>query len=119
MKIKHYIVSFLFLVFAAVQYNDPDPWLWILLYLFVAAIPLLYIKGSLHSKVLGLIMIPLFLKTSLYVPDLMQWVRAGMPTITGSMQAESPHIELIREFFGMVLCLVVVWYYYLKSKDSS
>ena len=61
----------------------------------------------------------LVLITATYLPAMLKWVGEGMPTITGSMQAESPHIELIREFFGLMLSTVVLGYYYMKSKVSS
>ncbi|MFT5800889.1 MAG: hypothetical protein ACI956_000694, partial [Nonlabens sp.] len=38
MKITNIILGILFAIFAAVQYNDPDSWNWILLYLFVAVV---------------------------------------------------------------------------------
>lgn len=119
MKARHYIVSVLFLVFAIVQWNDPDPWLWILIYLFVAVVPLFFVKGRLNHKVLGILLIPLIVKTALYLPDLFHWIGEGMPTITGSMKAESPYIELIREFFGLVISLVVLGYYFFMSKKKS
>ena len=38
MKIFNLIFFLLFILFAALQYNDPDPYLWIPLYLFAAAL---------------------------------------------------------------------------------
>lgn len=38
MKILNLILTILFILFAAVQYNDPDPIHWMALYLFVAAV---------------------------------------------------------------------------------
>jgi len=35
MKIFFATLASLFLLFAVVQYNDPDPWLWIAIYLVV------------------------------------------------------------------------------------
>lgn len=39
------VMIILFLVSAGVQYNDPDPWLWILFYLIAAGITGLAIAG--------------------------------------------------------------------------
>jgi len=50
-----------------------------------------------------------------YTPELMDWLNEGMPSITGSMQAESPFIEFVREFFGLALCFVTSYVYLRKS----
>jgi hypothetical protein len=39
-----------------------------------------------------------------------------MPSITASMKAESPYIELSREFFGLLLCAIAALYYLIKAK---
>lgn len=116
MKIGHYILSVLFFLFAIVQWNDPDPYLWIALYLLIAAIPLFYLKDNLNSFLLGALSFVLLLVSATYVPALVGWVGEGMPTITDSMKAESPHIELVRESLGLFLSLGVVMYYYIQSK---
>lgn len=119
MKYGHYIVSLLFLVFGIVQWNDPDPYLWVVLYVAIALVPLFYVKDNLNAFVIGSGLFVLTLITATYVPALVEWVGKGMPTIAATMQAESPHIELIREFFGLVLALVVLGYYYFKIKKEK
>jgi hypothetical protein len=37
-------------------------------------------------------------------------MRMGMPTIVGSMKAEEPHIELVREFGGLLLAVAALVY---------
>ena len=59
----------------------------------------------------------LFLLT--YIPDFIEWISGGMKSITGSMKAESPHIEMIREFFGLVLCVSLLLVFYLKSRKKG
>jgi hypothetical protein len=51
-----------------------------------------------------------------YIPDIIDWINGGMDNIAGSMKAEEPHIELAREFFGIVICLSVIVIYYFKNK---
>ena len=38
MKLFNYLFVLIFISFAAVQYNDPDPYLWIPIYLYPAAL---------------------------------------------------------------------------------
>ncbi|MEM6879545.1 MAG: transmembrane 220 family protein, partial [Bacteroidota bacterium] len=47
------------------------------------------------------------------VPDLVDWIRQGAPSIVEEMKAEAPHIELTREFLGIGICLLVLGAYYL------
>lgn len=116
MKYRHYLISVLFLLFAIVQWNDPDPYTWIALYLFVALVPILYVRIMLVPSLIFAIMVPLIVKLGFLVPDVLEWIDQGMPTIAATMQAESPHIELVREFFGIVICLIVLGFYYSKVK---
>ncbi|PSR13175.1 MAG: hypothetical protein DA408_08260 [Bacteroidetes bacterium] len=93
----------LYFFFAAVQLNDPDPLAWMLLYgttgvLFVVTnfrpLPPLLLQ-------LGLVIILGWMLSLL--PDFIHWVKMGMPTIVGTMKAEAPHVELTREFLGLLL----------------
>jgi hypothetical protein len=42
------------------------------------------------------------------LPGFINWLRMGMPTITGSMKAEEEHIEVVREFLGLFLALLAM-----------
>lgn len=112
----HKIIAAIYILCAAVQYNDPDFYIWIPLYLIPAAIAIAYDKGWKNKRVLLGICIFYLLSMSLYTPDIISWIKDGTPTITGAMQAESPFIEFVREFFGLGLCLVGTAWYYKKSK---
>ena len=50
------------------------------------------------------------------IPDLIRWLRMGAPSITGSMHAETPYIELTREFFGLVICLLAMLFLLFRGK---
>ncbi|MEL6836129.1 MAG: transmembrane 220 family protein [Bacteroidota bacterium] len=114
--IARIIVSALFLLFAVVQLNDPDPWLWVLLYgatsaVFIGSIfrllPQWLLWGGIGVIVIGMLSL---------LPSFIDWIQMGMPTITGSMKAEAPHIELTREFLGLLICGVAWWWLMRKSK---
>ena len=55
MKIFNITFCILFVISAALQYNDPDPWLWIPLYLYgallcwLASLPLIMLRTGLVS----------------------------------------------------------------------
>lgn len=121
MKVLNLFLCVLFILFAAVQYNDPDPWRWIALYLYVAVACGMAAFGKSNKIVLmvGLAISTIWMLTLL--PDFIHWIKMGMPTIVAHMKAEAPHIELTREFLGLVVCMVVfIWQWRrIKMKDEG
>lgn len=118
-KTLHIIVTVLFVLFAIVQYNDPDGWKWVILYLFVAGIVGFGIMSK-RDKTVTLAAIGLcgiwFLTL---IPAFISWVSMGMPTIVDSMKVEAPHIELTREFLGLAICLGALWWQYRLAKTKT
>ena len=110
-KLVSGVVAVLFFSFAAVQYNDPDSWKWIIAYLVPAILFSLLVVGRYFNKA-GRIFLIIFVFTGLlYIPDLWTWISSGMPSITESMQADKPLVELMREFFGLVIIMLALLYY--------
>lgn len=108
--IARIIIGILFLVFAAVQMNDPDPWLWIIAYSIVGLIAIVSSFKVLPKPIYLILIIIFAVSSAYYVPLMMEWVRDGMPSIVGEMKATTPHIEWMREFLGLILCLgSMVW----------
>jgi hypothetical protein len=112
MKIFNIIFFFLFIVFAALQYNDPDPYIWMPIYLFGAYLcfrtiqkkynPVLYIMGFAAYTLYGLYLF--FDKTGV-----IDWMREHhAENIAETMKAETPWVEETREFFGLVILIVVL-----------
>lgn len=111
MKYLHLAVAALFLLCAYWQLNDPDWNQWVAAYGIVAFISVRAFFGGLRPIVAALPAIALFAWWCSYVTEFVQWLNDGMPTITGSMKAESPHVELTREFFGLLICWGTLAYY--------
>lgn len=108
---KYFFVA-LFVVFALVQYNDPDGWIWAIAYANIAIIlgcpPFIYKKWFVMLSLIIYVVVTLG-----YIPDFIQWIQIGSPSIAGTMKAENPEIELVREFLGLVICnaaLIHQWY---------
>jgi MFS family permease len=119
MKILNYVLAALFVTFAVVQYNDPDPWKWIFLYLIVAAISFSAALGK-YNKWALLIGLAIFAVEAFRIyPEFQNWINDGMPSIVDSMQAESPHIEFVREFLGLILCFLVLFFHYFQFRKSQ
>lgn len=111
MRYFNLFLAFLFILFAVVQYNDPDPWVWIVLYSFVGVVSLFAAFGRYHRYVIiGGLAVCLIWAVTL-IPDFINWIKMGAPTITGSMKTEEPHIELTREFLGLLICGLALGYH--------
>lgn len=111
MRHLHLIVALLFALFAYWQLNDTDWPQWVIIYGFVTVTALWTYFGSPPKWFpwLGLIIASVWLIT--LIPDFINWLRMGTPTITGQMKAESPHVELTREFFGLLIVVVALGRY--------
>lgn len=110
-RIVHYAIAILFTLFAIVQFNDPDFWLWSTAYGIVAVIAFLNGFGKPCPKFSLVIALIYALWCLSYLPAVFDWINMGMPNIAGSMKTDEPHIELVREFGGLLICLPVLIYY--------
>ncbi|MEM7575133.1 MAG: transmembrane 220 family protein [Bacteroidota bacterium] len=119
MRYLHFLVAALFILFAYWQLNDPDWLLWLLSYLIVALVAGWQAYGGAPRKFIAFsmgFMVALLINR---VPDLIDWLQQGTPSIVEEMKAEEPHIELTREFLGLAICLGTLVFYYLRFKPRS
>ncbi|HPF90755.1 MAG: transmembrane 220 family protein [Flavobacteriales bacterium] len=105
--IKLFLVG-VFVAFAAMNLNDPDPIPWILAYLAVAMLYGLSAFGRADRRVSGWFAVALAVWMLTMAPGVISWVRAGMPSIAATMQAEEPHIEVMREFLGLLIAVLAL-----------
>ena len=119
MRILYFFICLIFVLFAGWQYNDPDPYIWIPIYGFVALVyGLAAFNRHLPKKVVvaGLVVLAIFMLT--YIPDLFQWVQMGEPSIVETMKAERPWVELTREGLGLMLCVGFLgWQVWLQKRN--
>ena len=108
MRLVNIILALLFILFAAFQYNDPDPWLWIGIYSFIAFISALAAMKIFPTWLIRVGLIGCVIGLGILLPDFIDWLNTGAESITQSMQAKKPHIELTREFLGLMLCTLVM-----------
>lgn len=111
------LIALLFFVFAYVQLNDPDPWLWVLLYGGTGILWAVAAFSTIPKRLIQLGLLIIIVWFLFLIPDFIAWVKMGLPTIAKSMKAEAPHIELTREFFGLGLC-GLAWWWIGKSNSS-
>lgn len=122
MKITNIFFCLLFILSAALQYNDPDPYVWMPIYLYGAVLcyfaargryyPTAYIAGILVYTVYAVYLF--FDKTGV-----LSWATEhNAENIVQSMKAEKPWIEETREFGGLLLLIIALginWIYCRKK----
>lgn len=119
MKYIHFTVAILFLLFGVVQYNDPDFFIWIPIYLFVSFVAFASFKGLRLPVITGVVLVMLGIWLSTYIPTCVTWMQDGMPSVTGTMKAESPYIEHVREFGGLLVSFITTFIYYFIHKKPQ
>lgn len=116
MKHIHLFIALLFLIFVAVQYNDPDYYIWMPVYAIIAFLAYTHFLGKPQKLIALLLTAFLGIWSMFFIPDLISWIQDGAPNIAGSMKAETPHIELMRELFGLIISLTATIYYGTRKK---
>jgi hypothetical protein len=112
MKAFNILFCILFIISAGLQYNDPDPSLWIPIYLFGALLcfkacqgiyyPRAYLAGIAFYAIYG---IYLFFNHD----GVMNWITDHQAeNIAQSMKATTPWIEQTREFFGLLILITAL-----------
>ncbi len=88
------------------QYNDPDPVFWMVVYGIPLVLNLIYLGGK-RLRTLNMVFFVVYAIYFLtFIPDFIYWAQLGFPSITGSMKAESPYIELVREGGGLLILVI-------------
>lgn len=121
MRIVNFLFAAMFLVFAFVQINDPDPVLWILIYGAMAVVSIMAIFDYYPRKVLIAIMILFLAYSVFYIPGLMEWLRHDNKADLFDDLAKMQHlyIEESREFLGLMICVGVLAFYIYRSGKLS
>ena len=112
-----------FVLFAYVNLNDKDSWLWVPIYLVAAACcglaafhfyyPVFYLVAITFYLVYATILF--FTKDGVW-----DWIsKYNKPSIVGNMQATKPYIEKTREFFGLVIISAALALNYFAVSNSA
>lgn len=120
MKIFNLIFCILFILFAALQYNDPDPYVWIPIYLYAAVLCWFAFKNKFYKRAYA-IGITVYLGYAVFLlltkNGVLDWINEHeAENIAATMQAEKPWIEDAREFFGLVILIIVLAINYFYSR---
>lgn len=109
-----------FMLFAYVNLNDKDSWLWIPIYMVASICCGLAAFGKFYP-VVYLVAIAFYLIYAVQLfftrDGVKDWiVRYNKPSIVESMQATKPYIEKTREFFGLLIISAALIMNYCVAK---
>ena len=124
MKIFNIFFILVFILFAGVQYNDPDPFLWIPIYMYPALLCYLQVKEKPIIKKAYMAGFVLFGAYAIYklfdTNGIIDWIKYhNASSIAATMKAEVPWVEESREFFGLIIILAVMAINYFRTKKEA
>ncbi len=101
------ILFVLFGLFAIVQINDPDPFLWVMIYGVTGVTALLRIFGIFQRTMVMIILVLIGIYALLHLPSFWYWLtHSNKSALFGEMIYDKPHIEGTREFLGLVIAAI-------------
>ncbi|MDG1433881.1 MAG: transmembrane 220 family protein [Saprospiraceae bacterium] len=119
MKILNILLTILFVLFAIVQMNDPDPLLWVVIYGLVAVVSGLAILGKYYKGIVYLGIAVCVIGLGILFPELINWIRMGTPNLAETMKTERSYIEFVREFFGLGISLAALVFHFFQMRKNE
>ena len=112
MKIFNMAFIVIFIIFAALQYNDPDPYIWMPIYLYAAFLCYQAIKHT-YNKALYIFGLIAYTGYGIWLFfdkfGVLDWAEEHhSESIVENMKATKPWIEETREFFGLMIVIAVL-----------
>lgn len=105
------------MLFAFVQINDPDFLPWVILYLVVAELFVFNWLGKGNRDLTLGVMVLLFALAVTHAPGLWEFFfNDDGITFSQGMSNEYPYIEQAREFGGLVIAGLSVWFLYRQQR---
>jgi len=116
-KIAFGVAFLVFAAFVAVQYNDPDPYIWMPIYGAVALLSLAAAFNRYYPRLTFSLALVYLVATLWYAPN---FPYTSMAAFSSVGMINEQH-ELVREAWGLLICLVwvsvVVWQGWRRGKN--
>lgn len=110
MKILNLVLAIMFLVFAFVQINDPDPALWILIYGVMAVACVLAAFDRYYPIPMAILIAAYTGYSFVSLPGVLEWLRSDNKAMLFDdiAKMQYPYIEESREFLGLLICVLIL-----------
>ncbi len=118
MKVINFILALIFILFAFVQINDPDPIMWILIYGNMAVLCVLAMFKMRFFYWMMATLIGYTIYAVLLVGSAWEWFQSPDRSLLFDdiAKMQNIYIEETREFLGLVICMVVVVFHLLAGR---
>lgn len=121
MRVLNLVLAALFLLFAFVQINDPDPVLWILIYGIMAVACVLAAFRYYYPRILAAILTAYAAYSFVFLSGMIEWLRSNDRSLLFDDLAkmQHPYIEEAREFLGLLVCIIVLIIHLISSRENQ
>ena len=118
MRVVNFLLAAMFLVFAFLQINDPDPLVWILIYGAMAVICIMAIFSYYPLRIMFALLVIYIGYSVTYFDGVSEWLRQDNKADLFDDLAKMEHwwIEEAREFLGLMICVVVLVAYIIRAR---
>jgi hypothetical protein len=118
MKVFNAIFAIVFLSFTALQFNDPDPYLWAPIYGAMVAVCVMAFRGKVYKNFL--LTLALFYVVYLVILAPSAWTLLSSNdrslVFDDIAKMQNIYVEETREFLGLIICLAVLAVNYMARK---
>lgn len=120
LRLVNLAIAAIFLWCAIVQYNDPDPWLWIAVYAGASAMAGLAAFNRYYLPALVILAAACLVWMALLFAGVVDFLAQGdMGLLFTGMSPDRPYVELTREFGGLAcIFLTCLIYLYLGRRRA-
>lgn len=121
MKIVHALLAVMFLIFALLQINDPDPYIWIPIYGAMTVVCIMAFYGRYNTKLIIALLVFYVTYSFFFMPGVKVWMRQEdkAQLFDNVAKMEHPFIEESREFLGLLINIVVLGVYLFISRKKK
>tara|TARA_R110002049_G_scaffold1498_1_gene11575 strand:- start:75 stop:458 length:384 start_codon:yes stop_codon:yes gene_type:complete len=103
-KITNIVLCVIFILFAVIQLNDPDPIVWFSLYIIVALVSIISNYKNIHPYIIWGLVMGYLAYASFHFFYFMDWLQIEhKDELFGEMVYDKPYLEGTREFIGLIM----------------
>ena len=119
-KTVNYIIFLMFLLFAVIQLNDPDPIVWFSIYGIVALVFLFANFMDIPRNLVWILIIGLLAYAAFHFNYFLDWLKIeDKNEIFGEMVYEKPYLEGTREFLGLLIAVIALLYQLKQTNNNK
>ncbi len=117
-KLINLVICVIFFLFAYVQLNDPDPYVWVMVYGLVAILFVVSNFVRIPKIIFQAVILALVLFAFFHVGYFYDWLLSDDKSeLFGDMVYDKPYVEGTREFMGLLIAIAAL-IYLLKRANS-